>query len=49
MRRIVYVATQHEAMQVARWACCFAPAGPGAWMCFESAIDFAQLSQGKLR
>lgn len=46
MRRIVYVATQQQATQVAPWACCFAPVGAGAWMCFESATDYASFRRG---
>ncbi|MDB6104085.1 MAG: hypothetical protein JWO52_4084 [Gammaproteobacteria bacterium] len=46
MRRLIYVQTRQQAEQVARWACCFAPVGPGAWMCFESATDFASYRRG---
>jgi hypothetical protein len=46
MRRIVYVQTLQQAKQVARWASFFAPVGPGAWMCFESATDFASFQRG---
>lgn len=46
MRRIVYVQTRQEAQTVARWACCFARVGAGAWMCFESATDYASYRRG---